>query len=127
MLISLLFCLYQIFTCKIGRVLLHLFNNVFCAVSEKKKRQPTGYEPIVWVTTKKRLGEIDIRIRDYGVGIAQKVLDKIFLPFFTTKAAGYGTGLGLSVSYDVIRAHDVEIKVETKEGEASEFIIRIPA
>ncbi len=71
--------------------------------------------------------KIEIRVRDNGIGILQKVLDKIFQPFFTTKPTGQGTGLGLSLSYDIIKAHGGELKVETMEGEFAEFIIQLPA
>jgi signal transduction histidine kinase len=110
----------------IGRVLLNLYNNAFYAVTEKKKQQPEGYEPTVSASTKKINDKIEIRVRDNGNGIPQKVVDKIFQPFFTTKPTGVGTGLGLSLSYDIIKAHGGEIRVETKEGEGSEFIIQIP-
>ena len=110
----------------IGRVLLNLFTNSFYAVTEKKKQDGAGYEPKVSVSTKKIGNNTEIRITDNGNGIPQKVLDKIFQPFFTTKPTGVGTGLGLSLSYDIIKAHNGEIKVETKEGEGSEFIITIP-
>jgi len=120
----------------IGRVFLNLFTNAFYAVTEKKKSPHTlkggmEYEPVVIVTTK-RLGsppaggdggKIEIRVADNGDGISKKVLDKIFQPFFTTKPTGQGTGLGLSLSYDIIKAHGGELKVETKEGQGSEFII----
>jgi signal transduction histidine kinase len=115
----------------IGRVILNLITNAFYAVTEKKKQQP-DYEPEVCVTTKKLNtpskdgGKIEISVRDNGNGIPQKVLDKIFQPFFTTKPTGQGTGLGLSLSYDIIKAHGGEIKVETKEGEGAEFIFRLP-
>jgi len=115
----------------IGRVILNLITNAFYAVVEKKKQQP-DYEPEVCVTTKKLKtpskdgDKIEISVRDNGNGIPQKVLDKIFQPFFTTKPTGQGTGLGLSLSYDIIKAHGGEIKVETKEGEGSEFIIELP-
>jgi two-component system NtrC family sensor kinase len=69
---------------------------------------------------------VEIRVKDNGNGISQKVLDKVFQPFFTTKPAGQGTGLGLSLSYDMIKAHAGEINVETKEGEGAEFVIQIP-
>jgi two-component system, NtrC family, sensor kinase len=111
----------------IGRVLLNLYNNAFYAVSEKKKQSLAGYEPSVSVSTKKVNDKVEIRIKDNGSGISQKVLDKIFQPFFTTKPAGQGTGLGLSMSYDIIKAHGGEIKVETRESEGSEFIIIIPS
>ena len=126
----------------IGRVLLNLINNAFYAVDEKKKAMspsPKGqgtafydYEPMVTITTKRPGppsgdgGRIEIRIADNGNGIPHKVLDKIFQPFFTTKPTGQGTGLGLSMSYDIVKAHGGELKVETKEGEGSAFIISLP-
>ncbi|HET6768088.1 MAG TPA: ATP-binding protein [Chitinophagaceae bacterium] len=116
----------------IGRVILNLINNAFYAVTEKKKtpQLPKGgapYEPVVTVTTKKDNGKIEITVKDNGNGIPQKVLDKIFQPFFTTKPTGQGTGLGLSLSYDIItKGHGGELKVETKEGEGSEFVIQLP-
>jgi signal transduction histidine kinase len=82
-----------------------------------------GYEPTVSVSTKKLNGKVEIKVTDNANGIPQKVLDKIFQPFFTTKPTGVGTGLGLSLSYDIVKAHGGELKVETKEGEGSEFII----
>jgi signal transduction histidine kinase len=109
----------------IGRVLLNLFNNAFYAVMQKKKEVGNAYEPTVSVATKKVDGKIEIHVRDNGVGIPQKVVHKIFQPFFTTKPTGQGTGLGLSLSYDIVKAHGGEIKVETKEGEGSEFIIQL--
>ena len=111
----------------IGRVLLNLYNNAFYAVKEKKKRQTENYEPSVSVTTKRTGNKILISVRDNGNGIPQKVLDKIFQPFFTTKPAGEGTGLGLSLSYDIVKAHGGEIKVGTEEGEYTEFKVQIPA
>jgi signal transduction histidine kinase len=110
----------------IGRVLLNLFNNAFYAVMQKKKEAEDSYEPTVYVSTKKLDGKIEIHVSDNGVGIPEKVVDKIFQPFFTTKPTGQGTGLGLSLSYDIIKAHRGEIKVETKEGEGVEFIILLP-
>jgi ligand-binding sensor domain-containing protein/signal transduction histidine kinase len=110
----------------IGRVLLNLFNNALYAVGEKKKMPGENYEPIVAVSTKKINDKIEIKIKDNGNGIRQKVVDKIFQPFFTTKPAGHGTGLGLSLSYDIIKAHGGEIKVNTTEGEFAEFVIRLP-
>jgi two-component system, NtrC family, sensor kinase len=110
----------------IGRVILNLITNAFYAVNEKKKQQPDGYEPIVTVSTKRLDDKVEIQVRDNGNGIPQKVLDKIFQPFFTTKPTGQGTGLGLSLSYDIIKAHGGELKVETKEGEGSVFNIQIP-
>ena len=110
----------------IGRVILNLINNAFYAVDEKKKQTPNGYEPSASITTKKEGDKVYITVRDNGNGIPQKVLDKIFQPFFTTKPTGQGTGLGLSLSYDIIKAHSGEIKVKTKEGEGTEFIIQLP-
>jgi two-component system, NtrC family, sensor kinase len=105
----------------IGRVVLNLINNAFYAVDEKRKQIGDGYEPTVTVSTKKNNGKIEISVKDNGNGIPQKVLDKIFQPFFTTKPTGQGTGLGLSLSYDIVKAHGGELKVETKEGEGSMF------
>jgi signal transduction histidine kinase len=110
----------------IGRVILNLINNAFYAIDEKKKQIGDGYEPIVSVSTKKNDGKVEIRVKDNGNGIPQKVLDKIFQPFFTTKPTGEGTGLGLSLSYDIVKAHGGELKVETKEGEGSTFNIELP-
>jgi signal transduction histidine kinase len=110
----------------IGRVLLNLMNNAFYAVDEKKKLHPENYEPIVSVSTKKTADKVEIKVVDNGGGIPQKVLDKIFQPFFTTKPTGAGTGLGLSLSYDIIKAHGGEIKVDTKEGEGTKLIVELP-
>jgi signal transduction histidine kinase len=111
----------------IGRVILNLINNAFYAVNEKGKLQAAGYEPLVVVGTKKLYDKVEIRIKDNGIGITSKNLDKIFQPFFTTKPTGQGTGLGLSLSYDIIKSHGGELKVETKENEGAEFIIHMPA
>jgi len=110
----------------IGRVFLNLITNAFYVVAEKKKQLANGYEPTVTVTTKKESDKVVVSIKDNGSGIPQKVLDKIFQPFFTTKPTGQGTGLGLSLSYDIVKAHSGEIKVKTKEGEGSEFVILLP-
>ena len=110
----------------IGRVVLNLINNAFYAVDEKRKQNLNGYEPSVSVNTRKEKGKIEIKVKDNGNGIPQKVLDKIFQPFFTTKPTGQGTGLGLSLSYDIVKAHGGELKVETKEREGSAFIIQLP-
>lgn len=107
----------------IGRVILNLITNAFYVVDEKKKSMATNYEPTVSVSTKKIKDKVEIKVADNGNGIPQKVLDKIFQPFFTTKPTGQGTGLGLSLSYDIVKAHGGELKVETKEGEGSEFVI----
>lgn len=110
-----------------GRVLVNLINNAFYSVGEKKRMSSNGFEPTVKVTTKKVNGKIEIKVRDNGGGISQKVLDKIFQPFFTTKPTGQGTGLGLSLAYDIItKGHGGELKVETKENEGSEFVISLP-
>jgi len=110
----------------IGRVLLNLYNNAFYAVNEKKKQQPENYEPTVSIKTKKLNDKIEVSVKDNGNGIPQKVVDKIFQPFFTTKPTGQGTGLGLSLSYDILKAHGGEIKVESKEGEGTTFILQLP-
>jgi signal transduction histidine kinase len=119
----------------IGRVLLNLFNNAFYAVSEKKKHQPENYEPTVFVSTKRLGGNVEICVKDNGSGIPRNIIDKIFQPFFTTKPTGEGTGLGLSLSYDIIKAHGGTLKVETvsaelekdgKDGGGTEFIITLP-
>jgi signal transduction histidine kinase len=109
----------------IGRVILNLITNAFYVVDEKKKSGIENYEPTVSVSTKKINDTIEIKVNDNGNGIPQKILDKIFQPFFTTKPTGQGTGLGLSLSYDIVKAHGGELKVETKEGEGSTFIISL--
>ena len=109
----------------IGRVILNLITNAFYVVNEKKKSGVTNYEPTVSISTKKLNGKVEINVFDNGGGIPQKILDKIFQPFFTTKPTGQGTGLGLSLSYDIVKAHGGELKVETKEGEGSTFTIQI--
>ncbi len=109
----------------IGRAVLNLITNAFYAVDEKKKQRPGGYEPTVSVSTKKTGDKVLISVKDNGNGIPQKILDKIFQPFFTTKPTGQGTGLGLSLSYDIIKVHGGELKVETNEGEGSKFIIQL--
>jgi signal transduction histidine kinase len=110
----------------IGRVLLNLYNNAFYAVNEKKKQLNGTFDPIVEVSTKKVDNKVEISVKDNGTGIPQKVVDKIFQPFFTTKPTGQGTGLGLSLSYDIIKAHGGELKVDSKEGEGAEFVISLP-
>ena len=120
---------------EMGRVILNLINNAFYAVSERKKLNEPGYEPTVIVSTRKENEKVEIKVKDNGTGIPQKVIDKIFQPFFTTKPTGSGTGLGLSLSYDIVtKGHGGELsvrtpseKVETKEGGGSEFVIFLPA
>ncbi len=113
----------------IGRVLLNVFNNAFYAVSERQKaeslKQNEQYTPLVSVQTKKINDKVEIKVTDNGNGIPENIVDKIFQPFFTTKPTGEGTGLGLSLAYDIIKAHGGELKVDTKEGEGSEFIIEL--
>jgi signal transduction histidine kinase len=95
-------------------------------VSEKKKQTRENYEPVVSVSTKKLQDKVEIIVRDNGGGVPPQILNKIFQPFFTTKPAGAGTGLGLSLSYDTVRSHGGTLKVESKEGEGSAFIIDLP-
>ena len=117
----------------IGRVFLNLFNNAFYVMNEKKKRAEgnlaagqEGYRPTILVQTKKINDIVEIVVTDNGNGISNNIIDKIFQPFFTTKPAGEGTGLGLSLVYDIIKAHGGEIKADTKAGEWAKFIIQLP-
>jgi two-component system, NtrC family, sensor kinase len=110
----------------IGRVILNLITNAFYVVNEKKAIAGQEYDPIVTVITRRRRDKILIMVKDNGDGVPEKVIDKIFQPFFTTKPAGQGTGLGLSLSYDIVKAHGGELKVETQEGVGSEFVIELP-
>lgn len=111
----------------IGRVLLNLFTNAFYAVLDKQKKAAPGFEPLVTASTGKLPGAVQISIRDNGNGVPSKVIDKIFQPFFTTKPTGQGTGLGLSMSYDIVtKGHGGELKVNTREGEFAEFTIILP-
>jgi signal transduction histidine kinase len=114
----------------IGRVILNLINNAFYAVSQRaNNQQPTtnneSYEPTVTVSTKNLGDKIEISVKDNGSGIPDSIKDKIFQPFFTTKPTGQGTGLGLSLSYDIVKAHGGELKVETKERVGTEFKISL--
>ena len=109
-----------------GRVILNLINNAFYAVDEKKRQTGDGYEPMVSVSTKKINDKVEIKVSDNGNGIPQKVLDKIFQPFFTTKPTGQGTGLGLSLSYDIVKAHGGKLDVRTTENEGTDFIVSLP-
>ena len=110
----------------IGRVLLNIYNNAFYTTNEKKKTANENYKPLVSVQTKKINDKVEIKVSDNGNGIPSSIKEKIFQPFFTTKPTGQGTGLGLSLSYDIIKAHGGEIKVETREKEGSIFIVIIP-
>jgi len=109
-----------------GRVFLNLYNNAFYAVTEKSKQHLNGFEPMVSINTRQTGNKLEIRIKDNGNGISQKVIDKIFQPFFTTKPTGQGTGLGLSISYDIIKAHGGNLIVHANEGEGAEFVIQLP-
>jgi signal transduction histidine kinase len=111
----------------IGRVILNLLNNAFYAVIEKKNLGIEGYEPVVTISTKRLGDKVEIKVSDNGNGIPSQVMDKIFQPFFTTKPAGQGTGLGLSLSYDIItKGHGGELTVQTMQGEGSTFTIQLP-
>ena len=110
----------------IGRVLLNLYNNALYAVGQKLKTEGKEYKPLVSVSTYQKENSVFITVSDNGDGIPQNVTDKIFQPFFTTKPTGEGTGLGLSLSYDIIKVHGGNISVQTKEGEGSKFIIQLP-
>lgn len=110
----------------IGRVLLNIINNAFLAMADKKKADP-DYTPVLKVSTHKYSETVEIKISDNGTGIPSNIVDKIFQPFFTTRPTGEGTGLGLSLSYDIItKGHQGEIKLETVEGEGTSFVIFIP-
>jgi len=110
----------------IGRVILNLINNAFYAVTLRHSKGDSGYEPTVIVSTKNLGDKIEISVKDNGTGIPEHIKEKIFQPFFTTKPTGQGTGLGLSLSYDIVKVHGGELKVETKEGEGSHFSIQLP-
>ncbi len=114
-----------------GRVLLNLINNAFYAVSEKAKQNLDGYKPYVMVSTRQITPHsggqgVEIRVKDNGPGIPEEVKKKIFQPFFTTKPTGQGTGLGLSMSYDIVKVHGGKLTVESKDGEGTEFMIQLP-
>ena len=107
--------------------MLNLFNNAFYAVQQQKDRLNGQYQPQVIVTTKVINEKVEIKVRDNGTGIPESVKQKIFQPFFTTKPTGEGTGLGLSLSYDIItKGHNGKLQVESKEGEYSEFVVYLP-
>lgn len=110
----------------IGRVLLNLINNAFYAVDKKAKQNINGYKPEVIVSTKRGSKSIEIGIKDNGDGIPENIKDKIFQPFFTTKPTGSGTGLGLSLSYDIVKSHEGTISVESSGSEGTAFIITLP-
>jgi C4-dicarboxylate-specific signal transduction histidine kinase len=108
-------------------VLLNLFNNAFYAVQEKKAKLNGAFEPVVSVSTKREGEQVVITVRDNGTGMPQKVAEKVFQPFFTTKPTGEGTGLGLSLSYDIVtKGHGGNLTVTSKEGEGAEFLVQLP-
>jgi two-component system, NtrC family, sensor kinase len=109
----------------IGRVMMNIYNNAFYSVNEKTKKNIKDYVPALMVSSRKEGSKIIIKVRDNGVGISKKYIDKIFQPFFTTKPTGTGIGLGLSLSYDIIKAHEGELKVDSEEGEFAEFTIEL--
>ena len=109
----------------IGRVLLNLINNAFYAVQEKSSAAIPGFKPMVEVSTARSADKVILTVKDNGNGIPDKIRNKIFQPFFTTKPTGQGTGLGLSLSYDIIKAHGGELKLESREGEGTEFSIQL--
>ncbi|MVN21460.1 sensor histidine kinase [Mucilaginibacter arboris] len=111
----------------IGRVLLNLFNNAFYATQQKQKTAGAAYKPEVTVSTSFTDTFLEIKVKDNGMGIPEEIQDKILQPFFTTKPTGEGTGLGLSLSYDiVVKGHSGSININSKEGVGSEFIINLP-
>jgi two-component system NtrC family sensor kinase len=109
----------------IGHILVNLFSNAFYSMNEKMSKQLEGYSPILSLQTRKEGEKVFISVRDNGMGISEKIMHKIFQPFFTTKPTGEATGLGLSLSYDIIRAHQGELKVESREGEYASFQIEL--
>jgi signal transduction histidine kinase len=112
---------------EIGRVLLNLINNAFYAVSEKSKTAGPGYQPTVTVSTKAIDSKVMITVSDNGGGIPEAIRDKIFQPFFTTKPTGQGTGLGLSLSYDIItKGHGGELKLESLQNAGTTFTVSLP-
>ncbi|PSL04348.1 sensor histidine kinase [Cecembia rubra] len=111
---------------EISRVILNLINNAFYAVMEKAKLGADGYHPLVTVSTRKNGDNIEIAVKDNGNGIPEHLKAKIFQPFFTTKPTGQGTGLGLSLSYDIVKAHGGNIMVSSQEGLGTEFTIELP-
>lgn len=112
---------------EIGRVILNLCNNAFYATNAKKKTAGSEYKPTVTITTAAAHNGVEIRVQDNGAGIPQQIIDKIFQPFFTTKPTGQGTGLGLSMSYDIVtNAHNGTLQVESQENIGTTFIINLP-
>jgi C4-dicarboxylate-specific signal transduction histidine kinase len=117
----------NIYAQDIMRVLVNLYTNAFYSMQQRQKRQAEGYEPVLTVCTKRNRNNVEIRVKDNGTGIPYKIVDKIYQPFFTTKPAGEGTGLGLSLSYDIVtKGHGGELIVETREGEGAAFTVQLP-
>ena len=110
----------------LGMVFLNLFNNAFYAMSEKKAKGVEGYEPVITVSTRKKRDTLEIHVQDNGAGVPEKIKAKIFQPFFTTKPAGEGIGLGLSLSYDVVKMHGGELKLRSRPQKGAEFILQLP-
>lgn len=110
----------------LSRALLNLFNNALYAVNQQNKKGVPGFKPLVQAITKRETDKITIMVRDNGTGIPIGIIDKIFQPFFTTKPTGEGTGLGLSLTYEIIKAHDGELKITSDEGKFTEFVIELP-
>ncbi|TAE31340.1 MAG: histidine kinase [Cytophagales bacterium] len=116
----------EVATQEIGRVLLNLYNNAFYAVRERQKKGGEGYQPTIWVGTQRVGDTVEIRVRDNGTGIPESVKAKIFQPFFTTKPTGEGTGLGLSLSYDIItKGHGGTLRADSEEGKGTEFVVAL--
>jgi signal transduction histidine kinase len=111
----------------IGRVILNLVNNAFYAVNERRTNENgSSYDPVVSVSTRKAGDHVEVTVKDNGRGIPDGIKEKIFQPFFTTKPAGSGTGLGLSLSYDIVKAHGGKLSVESKAGEGTAFVVQLP-
>ncbi|GAB3949594.1 hypothetical protein GCM10028805_26100 [Spirosoma harenae] len=117
----------QVVTQDIGRVVINLLTNAFYSVRERNAQQPEQYLPQIWLSITQRNGYAELAVKDNGTGIPESIKGKIFQPFFTTKPTGIGTGLGLSLSYDIItKGHDGEMQVESQEGKGAAFIIKLP-
>lgn len=113
---------------EIGRVLVNLMNNAFYAVRERRRMRPSDYTPTITVMTQKENGLVTIAVQDNGIGIPEKIRDKVFTPFFTTKPTGQGTGLGLSMSHDiVVQGHRGQLRWESVDGQGAKFVVVLPA
>ena len=109
-----------------SRVFLNIVTNACQATDERRKSDSKGYQPALWLKTLREDEFVEVRVRDNGNGIPEEVAAKIFEPFFTTKATNEGTGLGLSISNDIVRRHGGELSVDSREGEFTEFLVRLP-